>query len=89
VASLGTSSMSSKVLLFEKDPRPHRIHGSLGPNSMHTPNGISISSSAFAWLTVMTNRQRERQTHTDRTTQSVAIGHVYLELPRGVIISSS
>jgi len=40
------------------------------------PNGIWIRSTVFAWLTNVTNRQTDRQTHThiDHATPSVAIG---------------
>ena len=38
------------------------ICGSLGPliHPVQTPNGTSIGSAIFAWLTVMTNRQIQR-----------------------------
>ena len=51
--------------------RPHLIWF-LGPIQAHNPNGISISSAAFAGLVTVTDRQ------TDYTTQSVTLGHIYI-----------
>jgi len=41
----------------------------------HNPNGISIGSAVFAWLTIMTDRQ---SVPTDHATPSVTIGHIYM-----------
>jgi len=40
----------------------------------HNPNGISIGSAVFAWLTAVSYRQADRQT--DDATRSVTIGRV-------------
>jgi len=40
------------------------------------PNGISLGSAVFAWLTIVADRPTERRT--DRATQSVVIGRIYV-----------
>jgi len=41
---------------------PHLIHGSLRRTRVSVPNGITVGSVAFAGLTVVTDRQTDRQT---------------------------
>jgi len=48
----------------------------LGPTRVHDPNGISIGSAVFAGLTIVTDRQTERQT--DRPRYSVCNNTLYL-----------
>jgi len=51
---------------------PYLMHVSLGPRKSSTQNGISIGSAIFAGLTSVTDKP------TDNSTQSVAIGHIYI-----------
>jgi len=46
------------------------------PTLVFNPNGISIGSAVFAWLTTVTDRQTDRPT--DHATRSVKIGLIYM-----------
>jgi len=52
----------------------HLIHDSLGPSNPQ-PNGISIGSAVFAWLTSVTDRPDRP---TDHATRSVTTGRIYI-----------
>jgi len=42
---------------WESDPpHLHFTHGCLGSPRVDIPNGISVGSAVFAWLTLLTNR---------------------------------
>jgi len=43
----------------------------LGPTRVHNPNGTSIGSAVFAWLTIVTDRQ---------TDHCVTIGRIYVRI---------
>ena len=48
----------------------------LGSTRVHNPNGITISSAVFAWLTSVTDRQTDRQT--DRPRYSIGNNRPHL-----------
>ena len=53
-----------EIAPFVGDPGPNLAHGSLGPPSSTTLDGLSIGSAVYVELTVVSNRQ----THTDHAT---------------------
>jgi len=59
---------------------PNLIHDFLGPPDSTPPNGISISSAVFAWLTIVTNRP------SDHVITSVAIRCICVVLRCGFIL---
>jgi len=60
-----------EIAPFVEDPGPNLAHGSLGPPSSTTLDGLSIGSAVYVELTVVSNRQ----THTDHAT-TVARGRI-------------
>jgi len=60
-----------KITLHVWEAGPPSNTGFPGPNQVHIPNGISISSAVFAGLTIVTDRLTDRPT--DYATPSIAI----------------
>ena len=49
-------------------------HSDVRSSRVHNPNGISIDSAVFAWLTIVKDRQTDRRR--DHATPSVTIGRI-------------
>jgi len=54
----------------------------LRPSRVHNPNGKSIGSADFAWLTTVTDRPTNRPT--DHATGSVTIDRIYVRIVRAM-----
>jgi len=58
----------------------HKLtHGSLGSQESKTPNSISIGFAIFAWHMIMTNTNRQTETHRKTTLRKDmhVNGHIY------------
>ena len=60
---------------FAWGSRPHLIHGSLSPlERVHNPNGTSIGSAIFVWLTTVTDRPTDRLRYSVLNNDRIYVG---------------